>query len=63
MSYFNHIANRDNKPDSPQMRKKNAKDPQELGSSRMGKRNQHEIKHQTQIKQTDNLKKTNTEHI
>ena len=60
MSYFNHIAIRDNKPDSPQMKKKNTKDPHELGSSRMGKRNQHEIVHQTQIRQSDYRKKTNT---
>ena len=60
MSYFNHIAIRDNKPNSQQMKKESTKDPHELGSSRMGKRNQHEIVHQTQIKQTDYLKKTNT---
>ena len=60
MSYFNHIAIRDIKPDSPQMKKESTKDPHELSSSRMGKRNQHEIVHQTQIKQIDYLKKTNT---
>ena len=60
MSYFNHIAIRDNKPDSPQMKKESTKDPHELGSSRMGKRNQHEIIHHTQIRQSDYLKKTNT---
>ena len=60
MSYFNHIAIRDNKPDSPQMKKENIKDPHELGSSRMGKRNQHVIVHQTQIRQSNYLKKTNT---
>ena len=39
MSYFNHIAIRDNKPDSPQMKEtENTKDPHELGSSRMGKK-------------------------
>ena len=32
------------------------KDPHELGSSRMGKRNQHVIVHQTQIWQLDYLK-------
>ena len=54
MSYFNHIANRDIKPDSPQMKKiENTKDPQELGSSRMGKRNHYQIVHQTQIRQSD----------
>ena len=60
MSYFNHIAVRDNKPDSPQTKKENTKDPRELGSSRMSKRNQHVIVHQTQIRQSDYLKKTNT---
>ena len=60
MSYFNHIAIRDNKPDLPQMKKESTKDPHELGSSRMGKRNQHVIVHQTQIRQSDYLKKTNT---
>ena len=60
MSYFNHIAIRDNKPNSPQMKKENTKDPHKLGSSRMGKRNQHVIAHQTQIRQSDYLKKTNT---
>ena len=60
MSYFNHIAIRDNKPDSPQMKKESTKDPHELGSSRMGKRNEHVIVHQTQIRQTNYLKKKNT---
>ena len=41
-------------------RSKNTKEPHELGSSRMGKRNHYEIVHQTQISQSDYPKKTNT---
>ena len=60
MSYFNHIAIRDNKLDSPQMKRESTNDPHKLGSSKMGKKNQHVIMHQTQIRQTDYLKKANT---
>ena len=61
MSYFNHLAIRDIKPDSPQNEKsESTKDPHILGSSKMGKRNQHVIVHESQIRQLDYLKKTNT---
>ena len=39
---------------------KSTKDPHVLGSSQMGKRNQHVFVHQSQIKQSYYLKKTNT---
>ena len=46
MSYFNLKADKDNKPDSPLMKDQITNDPYELGSSRIGKRNQHVIEHQ-----------------
>ena len=60
MSYFNLKADKDNKPDSPLMKDQITNDPYELGSSRIGKRNQHVIEHQIQIRQSDNLKMMNT---
>ena len=64
MSSFNNIAVKDFKPDTPQMKNQRAqKDPHELGSRKMGKRNQHMIIHESQIKQQIILRKPTRENI
>ena len=62
MSNFNQIAANDFKPDSPQNEiTKSTKDPHGLGSNKMGKRNQHMIIHESQIRQQIILRKPTQE--
>ena len=64
MSSFNHMAVKDFKLDTSQMKNQRAqKDPHVLGSSKMGKRIQHMIIHESQIRQQIILRKPTQENI